>query len=145
VLISPLDGEKKKRLRFQTDILRFGQTEAASDFGSVCLAEAKAVDKPRPIPREGVPLGVRHLLSENTIVHTSIIRNCEDSWEKKKIFVPLSESFVPASEFFRNRVVFFRNRVVFFPDVGTPYTILPPFFGKKDFPLFSNISPDNGG
>ena len=94
---------------------------------------------------EGVPLGVRHLLSENTILHTSIIRNCEDSWEKKKIFVPLSESFVPASEFFRNRVVFFRNRVVFFPDVGTPYTILPPSFGKKDFPLFSNISPDNGG
>ena len=56
---------------------------------------------------EGVPLGVRHLLSENTLVHTSIIRNCEDSWEKKKIFVPLSESFVPASDFFRNRVVFF--------------------------------------
>jgi hypothetical protein len=80
---------------------------------------------------EGVTLGVRHLLSENTIVHTSIIRNCEDSWEKKKIFVPLSESFVPASEFFRNRVVFFRNRVVFFPDVGTPYTILPPSSEKK--------------
>ena len=87
---------------------------------------------------EGVPLGVRHLLSENTIVHTSIIRNCEDSWEKKKIFVPLSESFVPASEFFQKSCCFFLMLVL-----RTPFYHLS--FGKKDFPLFSNISPDNVG
>jgi len=35
-------GEKKKRLRFTPISVRFGETDAASDFGSVCLAEAKS-------------------------------------------------------------------------------------------------------
>jgi hypothetical protein len=34
--------EKKKRLRYTPISVRFGATEAASDFGSVCLAEAKS-------------------------------------------------------------------------------------------------------
>jgi hypothetical protein len=42
VFIFPLAGEKKKRLRFTPISVRFGETEAASDFGSVCLAEAKS-------------------------------------------------------------------------------------------------------
>jgi hypothetical protein len=35
-------GEKKKRLRYTPVSVRFGETETASDFGSVCLAEAKS-------------------------------------------------------------------------------------------------------
>ncbi len=53
-----------------------------------------------PIHWKGVPVGVPHPQSENTIVHASIIRNEKNS-------VPPSES-IPSSEFFRNGVVFFR-------------------------------------
>ena len=52
----PLVGEKKKRLRFNkfkslpAISVRFGQTEEASDFVSVCLAEAQTGGKPSPSP-----------------------------------------------------------------------------------------------
>jgi hypothetical protein len=42
VLICPLLIEKKKRLRYTPISVRFGETEAASDFGSVCLAQPKS-------------------------------------------------------------------------------------------------------
>jgi hypothetical protein len=41
-MVSPDSPEKKKRLRYTPISVQFGETEAASDFGSVCLAEAKS-------------------------------------------------------------------------------------------------------
>ena len=55
---------------------------------------------------EGVPLGVRHLHSENTMVHTSTFRNYKVSSEKKKYLYHLQKASVPHSGFLRKGVVF---------------------------------------
>jgi hypothetical protein len=51
--------KKKKRLRYTPILVRFGETEAASDFGSVCLTEAKS-----EVHTEVHPYGLRSLSTE---------------------------------------------------------------------------------
>ena len=67
------------------------------------------------------------------MVHTSTFRKYEVSSEKKKVFVPPSESTCTT---FR----IFKKRVLFFPECGIPYTILPLSFQKKALPLFLNLA-----
>jgi hypothetical protein len=66
------------------------------------------------------------------MVHTSTFRKYEVSSEKKKVFVPPSESTCTT---FR----ILKKRVFFFPECGIPYTILPLSFKKKALPLFLNL------
>ena len=60
----------------------------------------------------GVPLGVQHLHSENTMVHTSTFRNYKVSSEKKKVFVPPSESICTTFRIFEKGCCFSLNVVL---------------------------------
>ncbi len=60
---------------------------------------------------KGVPLQVRHLHSENTMVHTSTFRKYKVSSEKKKLFVPPSEITCTTFRIFKKECCFSLNVV----------------------------------
>jgi hypothetical protein len=80
-------------------------------------------------------LEVRHLHSDNTMVHTSTFRNYKVSSEKKKVFVPPSENIWTTFRIFKKGCCFFLNVAI-----RTPFY----HFLLKKKAVFE-LRPDNVG